>query len=94
MEHAGLISTVTDADAVHELASVPVTIYVVVEVGETITDAPLPRLVLQEYVLAPAAVSVAELPPQVPPAVTVGKFTVTIAVAVAVHGVLFVTVTV
>lgn len=38
---AGLTVTVTCAVAVHPLDDVPVTVYVVVEVGDAVTDAPV-----------------------------------------------------
>ena len=67
--------------------AVPVTVYVVVAVGEAITDAPVVALRpvegVQAYVVAPEAVSVAEEPAQIaagPLIVTVGfGFTVTVA---------------
>lgn len=43
---------------------VPVTVYVVVVVGETVTDVPLKLPGIQLYVVAPFALSVAELPEQ------------------------------
>jgi hypothetical protein len=81
--------TVTVAVFVHPFASVPVTVYVVVEAGVTVMELPVPP-VLQLYVEAPDAVSV-ELPPEHivagdAVAVTVGgAFTVTVTVAVFVH---------
>lgn len=43
---------------------VPVTVYVVVVAGETVTDVPLREPGIQVYVVAPEAVSVVELPEQ------------------------------
>jgi hypothetical protein len=50
-----------DVDAEHVLASVTVTVYVVVVVGDTVMDA-VPAVVLHEYPVPPLAVSVL-LPP-------------------------------
>ena len=47
--------TVTDAVAVHPAVLVPVTVYVVVLVGLTVLELPVPRLCDQLYVLAPLA---------------------------------------
>lgn len=83
---------------VHPFASVPVSVYVVLTVGETVMLVVVEPLFHQEYVLPPLAVSVALLPGQiepVPPTVTVGVgFTVTIMVPVLVQGCASVTVTV
>jgi len=56
-----LTSTVTVAVFVQPAALVPVTVYIVVELGVTVILAPFVPL-LQEYVLAPLALNV-ELPP-------------------------------
>lgn len=63
------------------LAAVPVTVYVVVVVGETVTGEPDSDPGIHAYVAAPVAVSVVELPVQIEAleavAVTVGEaFTV------------------
>lgn len=50
------------AVAVHPLAAVPVTVYVVVVVGETVTGEPVREPGIQAYVAAPVAVNVVELP--------------------------------
>lgn len=47
---------------VHPLAAVPVTVYVVVAVGETVTGEPDNDPGIQVYVDAPAPVNVVELP--------------------------------
>ena len=69
--------TVTIAVAVflQLFTSVPVTVYVVVIVGFTLFVEPLPKPLLQEYVIAPPAVIFCEFPLQImpPPAVTVGN---------------------
>jgi len=80
--------TVTVATSVQPLV-VPVTEYVVVEVGEAVNEDPLPEG-LQTYELAPLAETVVLLPLQIvgeaADAVTVGTaFTVTVTVAVFVH---------
>lgn len=69
---------------------VPVTVYVVVEVGETVTEVPVSAPGFQVYVVAPVAVSVVLLPEQIvvldAVVVTVGVgFTVMVRVAVLVH---------
>jgi hypothetical protein len=69
---------------------VPVTVYVVVVVGETVTGDPLSDPGIHVYVVAPLAVMVAELPAQIVAVdvvvVTVGVgFTVIVLVAVPVH---------
>ena len=88
----GGVSTVTETVFVftHPLASVPVTVYVVVAEGETETVVPLSDPGIQSYVFAPTPVSEAEVPLQIeegePEAVTVGReFTVTDTVCVFVH---------
>lgn len=50
---------------VHPLALVPVTVYVVVVVGDTVTDEPVKLPGIQLYVEAPLALSVVELPAQI-----------------------------
>lgn len=87
---AGFTVMVRVAVAVHPFAAVPVSVYVVVVVGETVTGEPLRLPGIQLYVAAPLPVSVVELPAQmVPPevvVVTVGVgFTVMMRVAVAVQ---------
>ena len=61
--------TVIWAVAVHPFISVPVTVYVVVEVGDAVTDEPVvllnPVEGLQLYVLAPLAVRVVDCPAQI-----------------------------
>ena len=76
----------------HPLAPVPVTVYVVVEAGEAVTDEPVvelnPVAGLQVYELAPVAVSVVDCPAQMDAGgteMTGGGFTVTVTCAVAVH---------
>jgi hypothetical protein len=78
---------------------VPVTVYVVVEVGDTVLLEPLPKPPDQLYVLAPLALIVELLPVHMDvglaDAVTVGNgFTVTLTVAVPVHPAALVPVTV
>lgn len=78
---------------------VPVTVYVVVVVGETATDVPVSDPGIHVYVVAPAAVIEVELPEQIvvfdAVVVTVGVgFTVIKRVAVAVHPLAAVPVTV
>ena len=78
---------------VHPFTAVPVTVYVVVVVGETVTGDPLRLPGIHPYVDAPVPVRVVELPEQmVAPLVvvpTVGEvFTVMVRVAVALHPVL------
>jgi hypothetical protein len=77
-------------------ALLPVTVYEVLAVGETTIGLEVEPL-LQEYVAAPDAVSVAELPEQIASelTVTVGVgFIVTVATAVAEHPAALVPVTV
>ena len=100
----GLTVIVDVAVFVHPLALVPVTVYVVVEVGPALTTEPdvddNPVAGLQVYVDAPDAVKVILLPLQivaeVGDTVTLGSgFTVTtVAADVVEHPLLFVTVTV
>lgn len=75
------------AVAVHPFAAVPVTVYVVVDAGETVTGDPLNDPGIQLYDVAPVAESVVELPEQIvavpDEAVTVGvAFTAIACVAV------------
>jgi hypothetical protein len=83
---------VTCAVAVHPLLEVPVTVYVVVEVGEAVTDEPVvllsPVAGLHVYEFAPDAVSVVECPAQIAAAgtTTTGRgLTVTVTCAVDVQ---------
>ena len=88
----GLTVTVTCVVAVHPF-KVPVTVYVVVEVGDAVTVEPVvllsPVAGDQEYVVAPLAVSIADCPTQIAGGVgtvTTGSgLTVTVTCAVAVH---------
>ena len=59
----GLTVTVTVAILVQPSALVPVTVYVVVLVGDTVLELPVPILFDQLYVLAPLAVK-SELAPE------------------------------
>ena len=82
--------TVVAAVLVHPFPSVPVTVYTVVEVGDTVFGLPVPKPPLQLYEVAPPAVSVEEAPLQIVEGdalnVAVGfAFTVTVAVAVLVQ---------
>lgn len=84
---------------VHPLAFVPVTVYVVVVVGDTVTDVPVKEPGIQVYDDAPEAVIVVELPEQIVVLVaevaTVGSgFTVMVRVPVPVHPLAAVPVTV
>jgi hypothetical protein len=86
----GFTVTLTVAVPVHPAVLVPVTVYVVVEVGDTVLLEPLPKPPDQLYVLAPLAVNVEVCPLHIDvglaDAVTVGNgFTVTLTVVVAVH---------
>ena len=67
-----------------QIPEVPVTVYVVVAVGDTICVAPAPSPLFQEYVAAPELVIVVELPAQIvvePVANTIGNgVTVTVTV--------------
>ena len=88
----GLTVTVTWVVAVHPLPLVPVTVYVVVEAGEAVTDEPVVELSpvagLQVYELAPVAVSVVDCPAQIAAGeteITGGGIIVTVTCAVAVH---------
>ena len=72
---------------VQPCAFVPVTVYVVVEVGETVTEPPVKFPGIQVYVAAPLAVIVVLAPIQIDVAVAVvvttgDGLTVTVAVAV------------
>jgi len=91
--------TLTVAVPVHPAALVPVTVYVVVLVGDTVLELPVPRLCDQLYVLAPFAVNVVLCPEHIvagdAEAVTVGNaLTVTLTDAVPVHPAVLVPVTV
>jgi hypothetical protein len=84
--------TVTCVVAVQLLMSVPVTVYVIVEVGFAVTLEPVVALSAvagdQEYVVAPFAVSVADCPLQIvagATAITGSGFTVTVVCAEAEH---------
>ena len=72
----GVTVTVTTAVFEQPGPTVPVTVYVVVLAGETLTEDPFRLPGIQLYVLAPPAVSVVELPEQIglmdAEAVTVG----------------------
>ena len=100
MPHVNVFTvTVTDAVAVHPAVLVPVTVYVVVLVGDTVLELPAPKLCDQLYVLAPLAVNVDDCPlfivAGLAEANTVGNgFTVTLTVAVPVHPAVLVPVTV
>jgi hypothetical protein len=81
------IVTVATAVPVHPAASVPVTVYEVVLVGETVIGLVVAP-VFQEYVEAPLAVKVASAPKQIVGELTVivaAGLTVTVATAVPVH---------
>ena len=54
--------TLTVAVPVHPAVLVPVTVYVVLLVGDTVLELPVPRLCDQLYVLAPLAVIVEDDP--------------------------------
>jgi hypothetical protein len=95
----GFTVTLTVAVPVHPAALVPVTVYVVVELGVTVLLAPVPNPPDQLYVLAPLAVNTEVAPLHIAAgladAVTVGNgFTVTLIVAVPVHPAALVPVTV
>jgi hypothetical protein len=62
---AGLTVIVRVEVLVHPLALVPVTVYVVVVVGDTVTDEPVKLPGIQAYVDAPLPVRVVELPAQI-----------------------------
>jgi len=62
---SGFTSTNRTAVAVHPSELVTVTLYVVLVVGETVTVALTPRLLLHAYVPPPDAVSVADSPAQI-----------------------------
>lgn len=67
------------AVAVQPFAAVPVTVYVVFPVGETVTGDPVSDPGIQLYVAAPLPVSVAEPPEQI---VAVDVDTVTVGLAI------------
>jgi hypothetical protein len=73
IEIVGFVLTVISLVAVfvHPLAAVPITVYVVVDTGLTITEVPTKLPGFQLYVLAPDAVMVVELPAQIVALVTV-----------------------
>ena len=100
---SGFTVTVTCVDAVHPLLFVPVTVYVVVEVGLAVMGEPVVALNAvdgaHEYVVAPFAVSVALCcPTQIAggggEVITGSGFTVTVTCVDAVHPLLSVPVTV
>jgi len=84
----GLTVIVAEAVLVHPLASVPVTVYEVVDAGETVILVVVAP-VFHEYVTAPPALSVALCPEQIDvegETVTTGSgFTFTVAVAVLIQ---------
>jgi hypothetical protein len=87
---AGLTVIVRVDVLVQPFAAVPVTVYVVVVVGDTVTDEPVKLPGIQLYVDAPLAVNVVELPAQIvvldAVVVTVGNaLTVMVRVAVFVQ---------
>jgi len=95
----GFTVTLTVAVPVHPAALVPVTVYVVVLVGDTVLELPVPRLCDQLYVLAPFAVNVVLCPEHIVAGLAVAAtdgngFTVTLTVAVPVHPAVLVPVTV
>ena len=84
----GFTVTLTVAVPVHPVLVVPVTVYVVVLVGETVLLDPVPKLCDQLYVFAPLALNVVLEPEHIEEgdadAIRVGvglTFTVTVAVA-------------
>jgi hypothetical protein len=89
----GLMVTVTCVVELHELLSVPVTVYVVVVFGLAVTVAPVvalnPIAGLHEYVFAPFAVNVVDCPAQIAAGVatvTTGRgLTVTVTCVEALH---------
>ena len=94
----GFTVTLTVAVPVHPSAVVPVTVYVVVLVGDTVLELPVPRLCDQLYVFAPLAVNTDVAPLHIADgladALTDGNgFTVTLTVAVPVHPAVLVPVT-
>ena len=95
----GFTVTLTAAVPEHPAVLVPVTVYVVVELGVTVLLAPLPKVCDQLYVFAPLAVNTELAPLHIAAgladAVTDGNgFTVTLTVAVPVHPAVVVPVTV
>ena len=76
---AGFILTVETAVFLQPFPKVPVTVYDVVLLGETLIDGTLFCPVLQLYVVAPVPVKVAGVPEQ-----TVGEFTPTVGEALIV----------
>src|SRR5258707_14218846 len=89
----GFTVTVICAEAEHPFASVPITVYEIVEDGLAVTDEPAVELNavagLQEYVLAPPAVRVTDCPAQIAAGlvtVTTGSgFTVTVTSSLWLH---------
>jgi len=84
----GFTVTLTVAVPVHPAVVVPVTVYVVVLVGDTVLELPVPRLCDQLYVFAPLAVSTEVAPLHIAAglavAVTVGVLlTITVTDAMA-----------
>ena len=84
--------TVTCVVAVQPLAFVPVTVYVVVDAGDAVTDEPVvllnPVAGLQVYVLAPDAFNTVDCPAQIDAGrteITGDGVTVTVTCAVEVH---------
>ena len=76
----GFTTTTHDAVPMHPFPSVPVTLYVVVAVGDTVFGLPAPKPLLQLYVFAPFALMLILEPIHIVPpvAVTFGNgFTVT-----------------
>ena len=61
----GFTVTVNTEVFVQPFAAVPVTVYVVAVVGDTVTEAPVKLPGIQLYVDAPLAVNVVELPAQI-----------------------------
>ena len=90
--------TLTVAVPEHPSDVIPVTVYVVVPVGDTVLELPLPKLCDQLYVFAPLAVNTELAPLHIAAgladALTDGNgFTVTLTVAVPVHPAVVVPVT-
>ena len=95
----GFTVTLTVAVPVHPAVLVPVTVYVVVELGVTVLLAPLPNPPDQLYVFAPFAVNTDVAPLHIAAGLAVAAtdgngFTVTLTVAVPVHPAVLVPVTV
>jgi len=82
--------TLTAAVPEHPSDVIPVTVYVVVPVGDTVLELPLPKLCDQLYVFAPLAVSTEVAPLHIAAGLAVALtdgngFTVTLTVAVPEH---------